>query len=317
MTRRMRNGLLAAVALTLWAGAAAAEMRLNFQAQETELGHAIYNLHTIVLLICVVIFVGVFGAMFYSIVYHRKSVGHKAAHFHENTTVELVWTIVPFLILVGMAYPATKTLLEQRDASAPDISIKVTGYQWKWQYDYLQEGVSFYSTLSTPQAQIQNLEPKGEHYLLEVDNPMVVPIGKKVRVLITAGDVLHAWYVPALAVKQDAIPGLHPGRLVQRRHCRHLPRPVRGAVRQGARLHADRGARGERGRVQAVAGGAEGQAAGRQAGGCGSRRRPGGRSRARGGACSRAGGRRRRQERVRRDLPDVPRDRVGRRAQVR
>ena len=264
MTRRMRNGLLAAVALTLWAGAAAAEMRLNFQPQQTELGHAIYNLHTIVLLICVVIFVGVFGAMFYSIVYHRKSVGHKAAHFHENTTVELVWTVVPFLILVGMAYPATKTLLEQRDTSAPDISIKVTGYQWKWHYDYLQEGVSFYSKLSTPQAQIQNLEPKGEHYLLEVDNPMVVPVGKKVRVLITAGDVLHAWYVPALAVKQDAIPGLHPRRLVQRRQCRHLSRPVRGAVRQGARLHAHRGARGDRGRVQAVAGGAEGQAAGRQ-----------------------------------------------------
>jgi cytochrome c oxidase subunit 2 len=118
-----------------------------------------------------------------------------------------VWTIVPFVILIGMAYPATKTLLDQRDTSAPDISIKVTGYQWKWQYDYLQEGVSFYSQLSTPQKQIHNLEPKGEHYLLEVDNPMVVPIGKRVRVLITAGDVLHAWYVPALAVKQDAIPG--------------------------------------------------------------------------------------------------------------
>jgi cytochrome c oxidase subunit 2 len=207
MTRRIRDGALAAAALTLWASAASAEMRLNFQPQETALGHAIYNLHTIVLLICVVIFVGVFGAMFYSIVYHRKSVGHKAAHFHENTTVELVWTVVPFLILVGMAYPATKTLLEERDASAPDISIKVTGYQWKWHYDYLQEGIGFYSMLSTPQAQIHNLEPKDEHYLLEVDNPLVVPVGKKVRVLITAGDVLHAWYVPALAVKQDAIPG--------------------------------------------------------------------------------------------------------------
>jgi cytochrome c oxidase subunit 2 len=182
-------------------------MRLNFQPQATALGHTIYDLHTIVLLICVVIFVGVFGAMLYSIVYHRKSVGHKAAHFHENTTVELVWTIVPFLILIGMAYPATKTLLDQRDTSSPDTSIKVTGYQWKWQYDYLQEGVSFYSTLSTPQEQIHNAAPKGENYLLEVDNPLVVPVGKRVRVLITAGDVLHAWYVPALAVKQDAIPG--------------------------------------------------------------------------------------------------------------
>ena len=133
MTRRIGKPLLPAVALMLWAGAAVAEMRLNFQPQETDLGHAIYNLHTIVLVICVVIFVGVFGAMFYSIVYHRKSVGHKAAHFHENTTVELIWTVVPFVILIGMAYPATKTLLDQRDTSAPDITIKVTGYQWKWQ----------------------------------------------------------------------------------------------------------------------------------------------------------------------------------------
>jgi len=203
----MRNGLWPAVAVSLWAGAASAEMRLNLQDQHTALGHAIYDLHTIVLLICVVIFIGVFGAMLYSIVYHRKSVGHKAAHFHENTTVELIWTVVPFLILVGMAYPATKTLLAQRDTSAPDMTVKVTGYQWKWQYDYLQEGVSFFSTLVTPQAQIHNTEPKGENYLLEVDNPLVVPVGKKVRILVTAGDVLHAWYVPALAVKQDAIPG--------------------------------------------------------------------------------------------------------------
>jgi cytochrome c oxidase subunit 2 len=207
MTRRTLNGLWSAVALMLWAGAACAEMRLNLQPQATALGHAIYDLHTIILLICVVIFVGVFGAMFYAIVYHRKSVGHKAAHFHENTTVELVWTVVPILILVGMAYPATKTLLAERDTSGPDLTIKATGYQWKWHYDYMQEGISFYSTLSTPRAQIENLEPKGENYLLEVDNPVVVPVGKKVRVLTTAGDVLHSWYVPALAVKQDAIPG--------------------------------------------------------------------------------------------------------------
>jgi cytochrome c oxidase subunit II len=207
MTRRMLNGLLPAVGLALWAGAACAEMRLNFQPQATLLGHAIYNLHTVILLICVVIFVGVFGAMLYSIVYHRKSLGHKAAHFHENTTVKLLWTVIPFLILVGMAYPATKTLLAERDTSAADLTIKATGYQWKWQYDYLQDGVSFFSVLATPQAQIHNTEPKGEHYLLEVDNPMVVPVGKKVRILTTAGDVLHSWYVPALAVKQDAIPG--------------------------------------------------------------------------------------------------------------
>jgi cytochrome c oxidase subunit 2 len=215
MTRRILNRLIQAAtlllwtgaALSFWAGAASAEMRLNFQEQKTAIGHAVYNLHTTVLLICVVIFIVVFGAMFYAIWKHRKSVGHKAAHFHENTTVEVVWTIIPFLILVGMAYPATRTLLAQRDSSAPDMTIKVTGYQWKWHYDYLQEGVSFYSTLSTPRAQIQNQEPKGEHYLLEVDNPLVVPVGKKVRVLTTAGDVLHAWFVPQLAVKQDAIPG--------------------------------------------------------------------------------------------------------------
>ncbi len=207
MTRRVADTLLSAVPLALWAGAASAEMRLNLQDQQTALGKAVYDLHTTILIICVVIFIVVFGAMFYSIWKHRKSVGHKAAHFHENTTVEVIWTVIPFIILVGMAFPATRTLLAQRDTSAPDMTIKVTGYQWKWQYDYLQEGVSFFSTLATPRAQIQNAEPKGENYLLEVDNPMVVPVGKKVRVLTTAGDVLHAWYVPALAIKQDAIPG--------------------------------------------------------------------------------------------------------------
>jgi cytochrome c oxidase subunit 2 len=158
-------------------------------------------------LICLIIFIGVFGAMFWAIWKHRKSVGHQAAHFHENTTVELIWTVIPFLILLGMAYPATKTLLAQRDTSAPDLTVKVTGYQWKWHYDYLDAGVSFYSTLATPRAQIDNQADKTENYLLEVDRELVVPVGKKVRVLTTAGDVLHAWYVPQLAVKQDAIPG--------------------------------------------------------------------------------------------------------------
>ena len=227
MTRRIGKPLLPAVALMLWAGAAVAEMRLNFQPQQTDLGHTIYNLHTIVLVICVVIFIGVFGAMLYSIVYHRKSIGHKAAHFHENTTVELIWTVVPFVILIGMAYPATKTLLDQRDTSAPDISIKVTGYQWKWHYDYLQEGISFYSMLSTPQAQIHNLEPKGEHYLLEVDNPLVVPVGKRVRVLITAGDVLARVVCPGAGGEAGRHPRFHPGRLVQHQYPRGVPGPVR------------------------------------------------------------------------------------------
>jgi cytochrome c oxidase subunit 2 len=196
----MLGGLLAGAVPALWAGAAGAEMRLNFQPQATALGHAIYNLHTIVLLICVVIFVGVFGAMFYSIVYHRKSVGHKAAHFHENTTVELVWTgAVP--ILIGMAFRHRPC--RPRDTSAPDIS---SGHRLpvKWQYDYLQEGFS-HSTATRRRRSTTRAE--GRALLLEVDNELVVPVGKRVRVLITAGDVLHAWYVPALAVKQDAIPG--------------------------------------------------------------------------------------------------------------
>jgi len=206
MIRRTAHTLLA-LALSGWAGLAIGEMRFNLQDQKTALGHAVYDLHNAIVLICLVIFIVVFGLMFYSIWKHRKSVGHQAAHFHENTTVEVLWTVIPFLILLGMAYPATKTLLAQRDTSSPDLTIKVTGYQWKWQYEYLQENVSFFSMLATPRAQIQNVDAKGENYLLEVDNEMVVPVGKKVRVLLTAGDVLHAWYVPALAVKQDAIPG--------------------------------------------------------------------------------------------------------------
>ncbi len=206
MIRRTAHTLLA-LALSCWAGLAFGEMRFNLQDQKTALGHAVYDLHNAIVLICLVIFIVVFGMMFYSIWKHRKSVGHQAAHFHENTTVEVLWTVIPVLILLGMAYPATKTLLAQRDTSSPDITVKVTGYQWKWQYDYLDENINFFSTLSTPRAQIQNVAAKSENYLLEVDREMVVPVGKKVRVLLTAGDVIHAWYVPQLAVKQDAIPG--------------------------------------------------------------------------------------------------------------
>jgi len=206
MTGKAAHALAGAL-LSMWAGLARGEWRLGLQDPKTAVGHAIYDLHNVVVLICLVIFVAVFGAMFYAIWKHRKSVGHQAALFHENTTVEMIWTVIPFLILLGMAWPATKTLLDQRDASAPDLTIKATGYQWKWHYDYLQEGVSFYSNLATPRAQIDNRQPKGEHYLLEVDRELVVPVRKKVRILTTAADVLHDWYVPALAVKQDAIPG--------------------------------------------------------------------------------------------------------------
>jgi len=208
--RRVRRALawsmlpLAASLVPAFAHAAA---QMSFPPMVTPVGLQIVGLHNFILAICAVIFVGVFGVMFYSIFKHRKSVGHEAAQFHENTMVEVIWTVIPFLILLFMAYPATKAILAMKDTSAAEMTVKVTGYQWKWSYDYLQEGFGFYSNLKTPLAQIENREPKGEHYLLEVDNPLVVPVDTKVRVLITAGDVLHSWWVPAFGVKQDAIPG--------------------------------------------------------------------------------------------------------------
>lgn len=197
-----------------WANSQLNHYQLNLQTPHTLLGEKIYDLHTIITVICFVIFVGVFGFMFYAVFKHRKSVGHKAAQFHENTAVEVAWTLIPFLILIALAVPATGTLIAMRDTSEPDITIKATGYQWKWGYDYLKgegEGISFYSTLSTPRAQIDGSDVAGRNanpnYLLETDTHVVVPVGKKIRVLTTAADVIHAWYVPALAVKQDAVPG--------------------------------------------------------------------------------------------------------------
>jgi len=207
MIRTIARSLTGLFLTAVGGGLAHAEMRLNLQQPETIIAHEIYELHTVILLICVVIFIVVFGAMFYALWKHRKSVGHRAEQFHENTTVEIIWTVIPFLILIGMAIPATRTVLAMKDTSSPDMTIKVTGFQWKWRYDYLDEDIGFYSTLTTPLEQIENHAPKGEHYLLEVDNALVVPIGKKVRVLITANDVIHAWWVPAFGVKQDAIPG--------------------------------------------------------------------------------------------------------------
>ncbi len=188
-------------------GTAFAVPEWNLQPPVTPIARQMYDLHFFIFWICVVIFVAVFGVMFYSLFRHRKSRGHQAHHFHENTLVEIVWTVIPFLILLFMAFPATKTILAMKDTSAPGLTIKITGNQWNWGYDYLQEGFGFYSNLATPAAQIENRAPKGEHYLLEVDNPLVVPVDTKVRVLITAGDVIHAWWVPAFGVKQDAIPG--------------------------------------------------------------------------------------------------------------
>lgn len=209
----MRSKLVATLAgvstLALYSSLAVGS-KYNFPEPQSIIARETYDQHIALLWICLAIFIAVFGVMFYSILKHRKSVGHKAANFHHSTTAEVVWTIIPCIILVVMALPATKTVIAMKDTSSPDITIKATGYQWMWGYDYLQgegEGISFYSKLSTPRAQIENKEPKGENYLLEVDNRVVVPVGKKVRVIITANDVLHAWSVPALGVKQDAIPG--------------------------------------------------------------------------------------------------------------
>ena len=208
----IRKGLRPlAAALAGLAAETALANRYNLQEPQSIIAHQIYDLHTLIMWIIVAIFVVVFGAMTYSIIMHRKSVGHKAEQFHENTTVEIIWTVIPFIILIGMALPATKTVIAMKDTSSPDLTIKATGYQWKWGYDYLQEGISFYSTLSTPREQIEDYERKGtkknEHYLVEVDNPVVIPVGKKIRIITTANDVIHAWWVPALGIKQDAIPG--------------------------------------------------------------------------------------------------------------
>lgn len=184
-----------------------AALEWNMTPGVTEVSREVYSLHMLILWICVFIGIGVFGVMFYSIYHHRKSRGAVAAQFHESTFVEIIWTVVPMLILIGMAIPATRTLIALEDTSNADMTVKVTGYQWKWRYDYLDEGFGFYSTLSTPREQIANLEEKGKNYLLEVDNPLVVPVGKKIRILTTAADVIHSWWVPALGWKRDAIPG--------------------------------------------------------------------------------------------------------------
>ena len=205
----MLNKLLAgALGLALCGLAVAAQW--NLQPAASKLAADIHWVHEMVMAVVLVLFVGVFGFMFWSCYAHRKSVGHQAEQFHENTTVEIIWTVIPALILVLIAWPVTKVVIAQKDTANPELTIKVTGIQWKWAYDYLQgegEGISFVSTLATPRAQIENREAKGENYLLEVDNELVVPVGRKVRMLTTAADVVHSWWVPAFGTKQDAIPG--------------------------------------------------------------------------------------------------------------
>ncbi|NHZ97695.1 cytochrome c oxidase subunit II [Massilia sp. CCM 8734] len=191
------------------------DYQLNLQMPVTKIASEINDLHTWMMVVCMVIFVAVFGVMFYSVFKHRRSLGHKPATFHESTAVEIAWTVVPFLIVIVMALPATKTVVAMKDTSNADITIKATGMQWKWGYDYLKgegEGISFLSSLSTPRSQVGEpgiapTAPRGVNYLMEVDNEIYVPVNKKIRIVLTANDVIHAWMIPAFGVKQDAIPG--------------------------------------------------------------------------------------------------------------
>jgi len=191
---------------------AKADYTLNLMKGVTELSNEIYDLHMLILWICVFIGVGVFGTMFYSIYFHRKSMGHKAEQFHENTTVEIIWTVIPTLILVGMAIPATKTMLELDNVQESEMSIKVTGWQWKWEYEYLDNDIHFFSSLDEASNKARQkdsgIDPRSvPHYLLNVDKPLVVPVNTKIRFLFTAADVIHSWWVPDLGWKKDTIPG--------------------------------------------------------------------------------------------------------------
>lgn len=197
----------ALVAGLLLSAPALAEWTLNMSPGVTETSNQVYGLHMTILWICVAIGVVVFGVMFWSIFAHRKSKGYKPAHFHENTLVEILWTIIPFAILVIMAIPATATLVDMYDTSEADIDIRVTGYQWRWQYQYLNDEFGYFSNLATSRDEINNRMDKNENYLLDVDNPMVIPVGKRIRLELTAADVIHSWWVPAFSIKKDAIPG--------------------------------------------------------------------------------------------------------------
>jgi cytochrome c oxidase subunit 2 len=180
---------------------------INMPRGVSPISDEIYRLHMAAFWVCVGIGVVVFGVLIYSLIMFRKSKGAKAAHFHEHLGIEILWTTIPFIILVALAIPATIVLQHIHNTQESALTIKVTGFQWKWKYDYLDQGVSFFSNISTPQDQINNKAPKDEWFLLEVDNPMVVPVNTKVKLLVTADDVIHAWWVPEFGVKQDGIPG--------------------------------------------------------------------------------------------------------------
>ena len=214
-TGRVRRAISLGVTVVGGAGAAllastdaAADWALNMPYGVTPISKEVYDLHMLILWICVWIGVVVFGFMIYSIVMHRKSVGAKAANFHHSMSAEIIWTVIPVLILVVMAVPATQTLIKMENTGSPDLTIKVTGYQWKWKYEYVDEGVTVYSSLAASSRRaIYNDEEKPENYLLEVDHRIVLPVDRKIRLLLTSDDVIHAWWVPELGQKKDAIPG--------------------------------------------------------------------------------------------------------------
>ncbi len=209
--KKILRGFAVPAALMLVAGRAMADYKLNMTRGVTPLSNDVYDLHMLILWICIAIGIVVFGVMFYSIFKHRKSRGHAAAQFHESTALEIAWTVIPFIILIGMAIPATKTLIAMENTGHSDMTVQVTGYQWKWRYKY-DNGISFFSTLDPTSNAARQLasgvDPASvDHYLLNVDHPLVVPTGKKIRFLITSNDVIHSWWVPAIGMKKDAIPG--------------------------------------------------------------------------------------------------------------
>lgn len=199
--------LFALLGMLLTGYAVADNWQLNMYRGVTPISRDIYQLHMIAIYVCAVIGVIVFGIMIYSLIFHRKSRGYAPATFHDNKRLEIIWTAIPFFILIALAIPATRVLVHMEDTADSEVTIKIVGSQWKWQYQYLDQGISYFSNLSTPYKQMHNQEKKGEWYLLEVDNPLVVPVNKKIRFLVTSSDVVHSWWVPELGVKRDAIPG--------------------------------------------------------------------------------------------------------------
>jgi cytochrome c oxidase subunit 2 len=209
---KLKQLFASGVVLAFMSNVAQADYGLNMPVGVTETSRQVYDLHMLILWVCVAIGVVVFGAMIYSMIYHRKSRGAVASQFHDSMTAELVWTVIPFVILIVMAIPATKVLIDMHDSSEADMTIKVTGYQWKWRYEYIGEDIDFFSTLDAKSNEARqvgsDIDPATvENYLLDVDHPMVIPVGQKVRFLITAADVIHAWWVPDFGWKKDAIPG--------------------------------------------------------------------------------------------------------------